>query len=181
MTYFINITIIFSIILLFSVSCQKIDGEKTDMINAADLMDNYITDPEITISKKNIISLKATANFLTKNDTEDAKLSGEVVADFFDDLGLHKSILFSDSAVINESNNNFTAFGNVTLVSDSGFTLLTDIIFWDNNYRKIVSNDSVMFTSDNMDTLYGVGFESDMDLLNWKILKPTGVTYREIE
>ena len=25
------------------------------------------------------------------------------------------------------------------------------------------------------DTLYGIGFESDIELNNWKILKPTGV------
>jgi len=32
-----------------------------------------------------------------------------------------------------------------------------------------------MFTSSNNDTMYGVGFESDMDLTKWKIKKPHGV------
>jgi len=29
--------------------------------------------------------------------------------------------------------------------------------------------------------LYGVGFESDSDMKNWKILSPSGVTGRELE
>ena len=44
----------------------------------------------------------------------------------------------------------------------------------------MISNDSVEFTTKEKDTLYGVGFESDMDLSHWKILKPSGVTNRII-
>jgi hypothetical protein len=40
------------------------------------------------------------------------------------------------------------------------------------------TKDSVMITTIEKDTLYGVGFESDSDLQNWKILKPSGVTNR---
>lgn len=170
-----------SILLLIILSCQKPVQENSVAVNTIDLKDNFITNPEITISKKNIISLKATADHLTKNENEDAQLVGNVVADFFDDLGLHKSVLFSDSASINETNNNFNAIGNVIVQSDSGFTLRTNEIYWENNYKMVVSNDSVMFTTENKDTLYGVGFESDMDLTNYKILKPTGVTYRTID
>ena len=39
----------------------------------------------------------------------------------------------------------------------------------------IESKDSVMFTTTQGDTMYGVGFESDMDLTEWKIYRPTGV------
>ena len=38
--------------------------------------------------------------------------------------------------------------------------------------------DSVMLTTTEKDTLYGIGFESDSDLQNWKIIKPSGVTSR---
>ena len=40
------------------------------------------------------------------------------------------------------------------------------------------SKDSVMITTLEKDTLYGIGFESDSDLQNWKILRPSGVTNR---
>jgi hypothetical protein len=38
-----------------------------------------------------------------------------------------------------------------------------------------------MITTLEEDTLYGVGFESDSDMKNWKILSPSGVTGRELE
>ena len=44
--------------------------------------------------------------------------------------------------------------------------------------EKMSTLDSVMITTLNEDTLYGIGFESDSDLENWKILKPSGVTGR---
>ena len=47
-------------------------------------------------------------------------------------------------------------------------------------YKLVISNDSVQFTTLQNDTLYGIGFESDMDLTHWKIIQPTGVTGRVI-
>ena len=44
--------------------------------------------------------------------------------------------------------------------------------------EKMSTEDSVMITTLEKDTLYGVGFESDSDLENWKILNPSGVTKR---
>ena len=42
----------------------------------------------------------------------------------------------------------------------------------------LCTEDSVMITTLEKDTLYGIGFESDSDLENWKILNPSGVTER---
>ena len=39
----------------------------------------------------------------------------------------------------------------------------------------IVAEDSVMFTHPEGDTLYGIGFESDIDLERFKIFKPFGI------
>ncbi|PCH58004.1 MAG: hypothetical protein COC11_03985, partial [Candidatus Neomarinimicrobiota bacterium] len=89
--------------------------------------------------------------------------------------GKHMSVLYPDSARINEQSNNLHANGNVFVVSDSGYTLITSKILWDNRYRMIIAEDSVMFTTTDGDTLYGVGFESDMDLERWKIYKPFGI------
>ena len=41
------------------------------------------------------------------------------------------------------------------------------------------TEDSVMITTLEKDTLYGIGFVSDSDLENWKILNPSGVTERD--
>jgi hypothetical protein len=46
---------------------------------------------------------------------------------------------------------------------------------WDNVKEKVFTDDKVIFITEQKDTLYGIGFESDVELNNWKILKPTGV------
>ncbi len=57
-------------------------------------------------------------------------------------------------------------------------TLFTDTLSWDNERELIFTDDSVMITTDANDTLYGIGFESDVNMKRWKILKPRGVTSR---
>ena len=37
----------------------------------------------------------------------------------------------------------------------------------------------MIFITEEQDTLYGIGFESDVELDNWKILKPTGVFHED--
>jgi lipopolysaccharide assembly outer membrane protein LptD (OstA) len=141
--------------------------------------ENEIENPEIIISRENTLIVKARSKHLMKNRNEDALLTGDVKADFYNDLGERVSILYSDSAKINQRTSNLLATGNVHVSSDSGFTLYANTILWDNQYKIIESKDSVMFTTTERDTMYGIGFESDMDLTKWKIFKPTGVVQRD--
>jgi hypothetical protein len=67
------------------------------------------------------------------------------------------------------------AIGNVVVLSDSGVTLFTDTLSWDNLREKVYTDDEVIFITEEQDTLYGIGFESDVELKHKKILKPTGV------
>ncbi|MDP6570024.1 MAG: LPS export ABC transporter periplasmic protein LptC [Candidatus Marinimicrobia bacterium] len=155
-------------------SCHK-GNQNTDSGSSVEYVDNEIWNPIIILTRKENKVVEATADKLYKNNNEDALLVGRVKADFFDDNGFHSSILYSDSARINEASKNLKANGNVYVVSDSGYTLTTNEILWDNNYKMIVAEDSVMFTTSDGDTLYGVGFESDMDLEQWRISRPFGI------
>ena len=112
-------------------------------------------------------------------DKKEVILEGNVDADFFSTEEEHMSNLKSDHAFVYEETDNLLAVGNVVVVSDSGVTLFTDSLYWDNKLEKITSNDTIMLTTEMDDTLYGVGFESDVDLTHWKIIKPWGVTARE--
>jgi lipopolysaccharide assembly outer membrane protein LptD (OstA) len=168
--------IFFVFILL--IGCAETDEEvvrrNTSMFN-----ENEIENSEIIISRENARIVRAISEFVIKNGNEDALLTGNVKADFYNDLGEHVSILYSDSANINQRTNNLRATGNVHVESDSGFILYANTILWDNQYKIIESKDSVMFTTTQGDTMYGVGFESDMDLTKWKIYKPIGVVQRD--
>ena len=41
--------------------------------------------------------------------------------------------------------------------------------------EKIFTDDRVIFITGQNDTLYGIGFKSDVELNNWEIMQPTGV------
>ena len=150
--------------------------ENNSRADSIELTQNEIWNPVIILSREEDKIVEAKSEKLYKNTNADALLVGNVEVDFFNEEGQHISILYSDSARINEQNNNLRANGNVYVVSDSGYTLTTNEILWDNRYKMIVAEDSVMFTTTEGDTLYGVGFESDMDLEQWKIFRIFGVT-----
>ena len=169
----VNINLYLLSVILF-ISCNKqVEKESSELSKV--LVENEIWNPIIILSREEKKTVQAQSEKLYKNSNEDALLVGNVEADFFNEEGEHISILYADSARINEKTNNLWATGNVYILSDSGYTLATKEILWDNSYQMIIAKDSVMFTTIRGDTLYGVGFESDMDLERWKIFRPFGI------
>ena len=160
---------------LIIFSCHSM-GELKREKSSGEIVENEIWDPIIILTRKDKKMIKAKSKKLYKQKNESALLVGNVEVEFYNDAGVKISILYADSARINEHSNNLNANGNVYVVSDSGYTLSTHKIIWDNSYEMIVAEDSVMFTTSEGDTLYGVGFESDSDLEEWRIFKPFGIT-----
>ena len=163
------------ILITLFISCSS-RGESDNSDTTEELNENEIWNPLIILSREETKIVTAKAEKLYKNSDEMSLLVGNVKVDFFGEKGEHISILYSDSAQINEQSNNLHANGNVFVVSDSGYTLTTNKILWDNRYKMIIAEDSVMFTTTVGDTMYGVGFESDMDLDQWRISRIFGVT-----
>ena len=161
------------VIIAAAVSCKKIKAD-TAYSSSIDF-DNQIHEPKIQIFQENNKVIAATSKYLFKNEGKDAILVGDVVSNFFNEHGAQISTLFSDSAIVENYSNNLKAFGNVKVISDSGYTLFSDRIYWNNQYKLVTSDDSVMFTNSYQDTMYGVGFESDVDLTSSKIFKPYGI------
>ena len=156
------------------ISCAGKADSKNDGFSE-ELIENEIWNPVIVLSREEAKIVSAKSDKLYKSSNKMALLVGNVEANFYNESGNHISILYSDSARINEQNNNLHANGNVYLVSDSGYTLTASEILWDNRYEMIIAEDSVMFTTIKGDTLYGIGFESDIDLEQWKIFSPFGI------
>jgi len=102
-------------------------------------------------------------------------LDQKVDADFFNEEEIYTSNLKSEIAEIDESKDFLIAMGNVVVVSDSGVSLFTDTLSWDNVEEKVFTDDRVVFITEQNDTLYGIGFKSDIELNNWEIMQPTGV------
>jgi LPS export ABC transporter protein LptC len=112
------------------------------------------------------------------NDRQYILLDKDVDVDFFDDLEQHTTNLKSQIAEVDERTNFMTAIGNVIVVSDSGVTLYTDTLMWNSEEELIYTDDPIMLTTEKNDTLFGIGFESDVSMNHWKILQPSGVMER---
>ena len=170
-----------SILLLSAliISCGS-DSNAKMKAPSEHLYDNEIFNPEISIYQEQDLVISSTSRKLIKDEGKDAILTGEVVSKFYNEDGSHISTLYSDSAIVENVSNNLRAYGNVTVVSDSGYTLKSDQILWDNQYKLITSEDSVLLTDKSKNTIKGIGFESDMDLSQWKIKKPSGVIRKDL-
>jgi len=136
----------------------------------------------IILTDQGIIRAKVRSGHLEKyNEKEFIMLDSSVTVDFFDSHEEHTSVLTSNMAEVNQSSNDMRAIGNVVAVSDSGISLHSETLTWESNDEKLRTKDKIMITTLEGDTLYGIGFESDSDLKNWKIIHPSGVTGREFE
>ena len=134
---------------------------------------------KITLTDEGIMRALVKSGHLEKfNDRRYILLDKDVDVDFFDDLEQHTTNLKSKIAEVDERTNFMTAIGDVIVVSDSGVTLYTDTLMWNSEKELIYTNDPIMLTTENNDTLYGVGFESDVSMDHWKILQPSGLTER---
>ena len=156
----------------FSISCSKNDF--TDNFEK-DIHDQLSTNVEITLTKKGNVTAKIKSEVLKKNNQSlQLELFDNVNVDLFDENFQKKSLIKSQSAMVNEKENKIKAYGKVVVISDDGKILTTDSLTWDNNSDKIYTDANLEFITSDSDTLYGTGFKSNIDLTNWNILQPRG-------
>ena len=110
-----------------------------------------------------------------------AKFDQGIKVVFFDETGKKTSTLTAERGILNEKTNDVSAMGNVVVVSDTGVTLHTEELSFDQRKQKIISRVDVMVTTMTGDTLYGIGFESDAQLHHWRIIKPRGTAHRGVD
>ena len=162
-------------LLIFQFACQSNELQRSGETRQG-RPDAESWDAVITLTNKGAKRGVIRSGHLEKyNDNEFILLDQNVDADFFNEEEVFTTNLKSLIAEIDEEEDFLVAIGNVVVVTDSGVTLFTDTLSWDNQKEKVFTSDSVIFITEKKDTLYGIGFESDVELNNWKILQPTGV------
>ena len=156
----------------FSISCSKNDF--TDNFEK-DIHDQLSTNVEITLTKKGNVTAKIKSEVLKKNNQSlQLELFDNVNVDLFDENFQQKSLIKSQSAMVNEKENKIKAYGSVVVISNDGKILMTDSLTWDNNSDKIYTDANLEFITSDSDTLYGTGFKSNIDLTDWNIFQPRG-------
>lgn len=177
----IYLTTLLLFLLLIS-SCSKREDQNGMINSETEVMpeqESWNSEITLTSSGKKI-ALVRSGHMAQFGKKKLILLNDKVEIDFFDSEENHTSLLTADFGEINERTKNLKATGNVIVVSDSGETLYTEELFWNNKQQKIISEVDVMITIDT-DTLYGIGFESDAGLDNWTIKEPKGRTSRLVE
>ncbi len=160
---------------LFVLGCE-VDEVKKIGKSRQGMPDAESRDAIITLTNEGVKRAVIRAGHLEKyNEKKYIRLDDNVDADFFNENEVYTTNLKSKVAEIEEERDYLIAIGNVVVLSDSGVTLFTDTLSWDNVKEKVFTENKVVFITEQNDTLHGIGFESDVELNNWKILKPTGI------
>ena len=176
------VLIILAVIATGLWSCSSEDQKANQATgNTQELPDQESWNATVLITRngKTVGVLKAghVQKFSKKNLT---LMDDSIKVDFYDEQGHHKSVLTALGGKVNDINQNMEAYGHVVVVSDSGLTLHTDTLKWDNRTQKIYSDIPIMLTTDQGDTLYGDRFKSSPDLMNYEIENPHGKSSKKI-
>jgi LPS export ABC transporter protein LptC len=100
-------------------------------------------------------------------------LDSNIVVDFFDEHEHHTSVLTALHGKVDDGTHDFEAHGNVVVISDSGTTLKTEDLYWDNLSQKINTESYVEITSPT-EKIQGHGLQSDKGLKQYVVFKVTG-------
>ena len=160
---------------LLLYSCQEnIDFQKNKESIYDYNVDEISGSPiRISISEGNVNIYKILSDTLL-DSLGNILLYGGVGIEVFDKEGKKTNDVFSDRAIVYTNSDSMSAYGNVMAVSAlNGYRLYTKKIILYNDTKLVKSNNEILFVQGN-DSLRGVGFWSDFDMVNWKIDKPIG-------
>ena len=176
MTYtkYFNIFLIISFLIF---GCQQKNETNVNDVDTSKLPDQEGWNSTLIATKSGQVSAIIKYGYMKRfNKKKIVYFEDGVHVDFYNAVGEHTSKLTSNKGKLDENTNNVEAHENVEVVSDSGITLKTEKLWWDNTLEKVVSDQFVTITTTEKDTLYGIGFESDQTLSNWIIKEVKGKT-----
>ena len=166
----------------FITGCQNKENDAVTELDDTEYPDQEGWNSTVTSSKNGIVGAIIEYGHMQRFKKRNlVKFDSGIVIDFFNETGEHTSKLTSKRGKLDEGTNNIEAIGNVVVVSDTGISLKTERLRWDNSIEKIVSNDFVTIITAEQDTFYGNGFESDQNLQNWRITAFSGKTSKGLD
>ena len=174
-------SILLFVILLFACSGEQQQKNATAQ-KQTEYPDQESWDATIIITREGKTVGHLKAGHVQKFSKKQITLMDEnILVDFFNEQGQHTTRLTAEGGKIFDNTQNMMAYGHVVVVSDSGLTLYTDTLNWNNKKQKLYSRIPIMLTTTENDTLYGDAFESDPSLENYVITNPHGKSSKTIE
>lgn len=160
------------------MSCSYSPQEEEFASGPADLPNQEGWDSEVIITRDGIVQMKLKYRHMMRWDNKNlTTFRSGFRADLYE-KGAHSAWLTADSGEIRH--NNLLAFGSVVVTSDSGLSLNSTNLRWD-DFKKRVFADGLVCITTQEDTLYGYDFESDQELNNWKLKRAYGQSSRDVD
>lgn len=177
---FTKIAIIPLVLMFIFMGCSSLEEDK-NIENIPDLPDQEGFRTTIILTREGkkvaLVWANRVQTFEKKKETH---LKDSISVDFYNDKGQHRSLLTAKEGIVYNMTYDMMAIGNVKVLSDSGWVLLTERLRWDNQNQKVISDTSCVFITDK-DTLYGDYFESDPNLTQYVIKNTRGVSRRKVQ
>ena len=93
-----------------------------------------------------------------------------VFVDIYDSIGERVAFLRADSGSLDMTFTYVYAYGHVYALTPKGASVRADSLLWNKKDNLVRTTSYVRVVSEDGDVLQGVGFESDAQFDNWKIL-----------
>lgn len=166
--------------LILMTACESIPDESDFIPDSLDRPNQEGWNSEVIVTRDGVMEMKLKYSHMMRWDNKQlTTFSGGMMIDMFEN-GSHSAILTADSGLMRNASNELSAFGNVVVISDSGVSLRSQILFWDEPAKKIRASGFVQISTDE-DTLNGFDFESDRNLNNWKIRRAFGQSAKDVD
>jgi len=178
----LSIAILLSGIAVLFFSCaNKI--EKIKELSSSDKLSGMEAENfEMIYSDSAVVRFKLIAPKMIRHDQEK-----EPFVEFPDGIEIEKfdaqmrivSRITANYARYLDKEDKWLAKNNVIAVNEEGDSLKTEELIWEEEKGKIYSDQFVKIIRKDQ-IINGIGFESDQDLMNWEIKKPTGSLYLDV-
>ena len=178
-----SIAVLFTGIAVLFFSCsndiETIKALSSDERRPAVTANNF----EMIVSDSTVIVYKMTTPELIRFEEENdpfMEFPQGVYIEQFDNKMQIVSSLSADYARYYEKEDRWEAKNNVVAVNAENDTLKTEELIQDRKNGRVYSEQFVKIIRKDQ-IITGIGFESDEQMTNWKIKKPKGTLYVEVE
>ena len=164
----------FVVLMVVSWACEEKIRPSVVAVNQADYPSQESWNSTVTFTDSGRVKAVLWSGHICSYSAKQFTLLSESIhVDFFNEFEQHTSLLTARRGKVNDRTQDFAAYENVVVVSDSGTTLRTDSLLWDNATRKIRTEAFVDIISPT-EHIMGHGMVSDQGLKNYTIFKVTG-------
>ena len=158
-----------AILAAFLLGCEEIEEpkpwirvERPQMLfTDTTLLDSY---------DKGVLNWRLKTAYLERWADKEVVTVRPVFVDIYDSIGERVAFLRADSGSLDMTFTYVYAYGHVYALTPKGASVRADSLLWNKKDNLVRTASYVRVVSEDGDVLQGVGFESDAQFDNWKIL-----------